>query len=435
MDVTITPHKLEGVVPAIASKSMAHRLLILSAISPGITNINCNTTSLDIDATVRCLEALGARVAKTKLGFRVVPIPGTSESDNILQPHKHALLDCGESGSTLRFMLPLCAALGCDAKLTGHGRLSKRPLSPLFEQLEDHGAKLSEQGVFPLSVEGRLRPGRFVLPGNVSSQFTSGLLMAAPLLSSPIEVVVSEPVESRSYIDMTVKALEAFGIHVGVSSETIDGIHSAVYTVTPGDGIASPGTVSVEGDWSNAAFWLASGAIGGYVVVTGLDTQSAQGDRAILACLAALGARVGRGARKASAQHDKLSGRTIDVSEIPDLAAPLAAVAAYSSGTTRIANAGRLRLKESDRLESITAALSAMGSDVSIDSDSLVICGRRLSGGTVDAANDHRIAMMAAIAAAYATGPTTIRGAECVAKSYPRFFEDFRSLGGQAKEG
>ena len=414
MDVTIHPAPLLGTIPAIASKSMAHRLLIMAALCPGTTDINCNATSRDIDATVSCLEALGARIARTRLGFRVNPLPGTSATDNIRQATPGARLDCGESGSTLRFMLPIVAALGRGGSLDGHGRLAERPLSPLYEELVCHGVTLSTRGRLPLEVSGTLLSGRFSIPGNVSSQFVSGLLMAAPLLSAPCEIVVTEPVESRSYIRLTIRALAEFGVDVGVTHET----------------------VTVEGDWSNAAFWLAAGAVAGGVSVSGLDLASAQGDRAIMACAAAFGARVGRSGNVASTAPDALRGRTIDVRDTPDLVPPLAAIAANAMGTTVIANAGRLRLKESDRLKTVREALSAMGASVDEEPDALVIHGiGPLSGGVVDTANDHRIAMMAAIAGANATGPTTIRGAECVAKSYPRFFEDFRALGGIAEEG
>ena len=223
MNVTVEPGQLTGEVSAPSSKSEAHRLLICAALAPGTTDIDCTTTSEDIDATVGCLEALGARITRTQRGFRVVPVPGTSATDNVPEPVRGALLDCGESGSTLRFLLPVVAALGCDARLTGHGRLPQRPLSPLYEELVAHGAELSPQGQMPLNVGGRLRPGRFSLPGNVSSQYVSGLLLAAPLMGSPVEVLVSEPVESLPYIDITVAALRRFG--VGVSEDHVEGPH------------------------------------------------------------------------------------------------------------------------------------------------------------------------------------------------------------------
>lgn len=433
MNAVIEPGPLTGEVLAPSSKSEAHRLLVCAALAPGTTDIDCTTTSQDIDATAGCLEALGARVARTRLGFRVSPIPGTSATDNLPEARRGALLDCGESGSTLRFLLPVVAALGCGARLTGRGRLPERPLSPLYEELVAHGAELSPQGAMPLAVGGRLRPGRFSLPGNVSSQYVSGLLLAAPLMGAPVEVVVTEPVESRPYVDITVAALESFGVEVGESAATAeDGSPARSFVVSAPRGLSSPGAVSVGGDWSNAAFWLAAGAIGGEgVAVRGVDVKSPQGDRQVLGALALLGARVLRGAEGAACSPDRLSGRTIDVRSCPDLVPPLAAVAALAEGTTRITGAARLRIKESDRLATVSAAINALGGRVDEADDGLVIEGvPELAGGTVDAANDHRIAMMSAILATRCSGPTTIVGAECVAKSYPAFFEDFASLGG-----
>lgn len=429
MDVRIEPHPLEGSLAAIPSKSMAHRLLILSALSDGITDLVCPATSQDIEATIRCLRSLGAPAARTRTGWRMVPLAMGGVRAN-------AHLDVGESGSTLRFLLPVVAALGRGASLTGTGRLAERPLAPLDEQLVAHGATLSARGTFPLTVSGSLTPGAFELPGSVSSQFASGLLMAAPLMDGTTEVLVREPVESRGYIDLTVAALATFGVRVQESRRTVDGEAHRSYVVDADARLVTPGACTVEGDWSNAAFWLAAGALGPTPLsVTGLDARSRQGDRAMLAALSLMGARVGRGAGIVAASRESLRAHTIDISSIPDLAAPLAAVASVASGTTRLANAGRLRLKESDRLSTISKAICDLGGQATVEGDNLLVCGvPALAGGTVDAANDHRIAMMAAICAAYAQGPTTILGAQCVAKSYPGFFDDFRSLGGRATE-
>lgn len=433
MNAVIEPGALTGEVRAPSSKSEAHRLLICAAFAPGKTDIDCTTTSQDIDATAGCLEALGARVVRTRLGFRVTPVSGTSSTDNLPEARRDALLDCGESGSTLRFLLPVVAALGCDARLTGRGRLPERPLSPLYEELVAHGSELSPQGAMPLSVGGRLRPGRFSLPGDVSSQYVSGLLLAAPLMGAPVEVVVTEPVESRPYIDITVAALERFGVEVSESSAAADdGSPARSFVVSAPRGLSSPGIASVGGDWSNAAFWLAAGAFGGEgVAVSGVDVKSSQGDRQVLGALALLGARVLRGAEGAACSPDHLTGRVIDVRSCPDLVPPLAAVAAVAEGTTHVTGAARLRIKESDRIATVCAAINALGGHAEETDDGLVIEGTsELAGGTVDAANDHRIAMMSAILATRCSGPSTIVGAECVAKSYPAFFEDFESLGG-----
>ncbi len=433
MNVTINPRRLAGTVKAPASKSEAHRLLICAALAPDVTDIDCDTTSQDIDATADCLRALGAQVTRTRLGFRVVPVPRKAEGG--YEPAHGALLDCGESGSTLRFMLPVTAALGCDASLTGHGRLPERPLSPLYEELVAHGSDLGEKGVMPLRVGGRLASGTFTIAGNVSSQYVSGLLMAAPLLQTTTEVLVTEPVESLPYIDLTIAALKSFGVDVLRGKATTADGPALSLTVAPKPGYASPGHVTVGGDWSNAAFWLCAAALGNPVTLTGVDPESVQGDRAVLGALALLGARVSRRPNEVSVTPDEPHGTHLDVRSCPDLVPPLAAAAACSAGTTTITGAARLRIKESDRLETVCACVNALGGTCRTTDDGLVIEGTdHLSGGTVDAANDHRIAMMAAVLATRCDGPVTIRGAQCVAKSYPAFFEDYASLGGSFTE-
>lgn len=431
MNVVITPHELCGSIDAIASKSIAHRLLICAALSPSSTTIECTTTSKDIEATQACLNALGASIERSGTKLEVTPILGQPKADEIKKPKHAPLLDCSESGSTLRFMLPVAAALGCDASLTGQGRLAERPLSPLYEELIAGGCNLSEQGTFPLKVEGKLRAGRFELPGNVSSQYVTGLLLAAPLLDGPSEIRVKNPVESKPYIDLTVSALETFGVHVTTSQETDENASYTCFYVSPATPYRSPEHVRVEGDWSNAAFWLAAGALGKGITVKNLTLASRQGDRAILAALAKLGARISRKGTTATASASTGEGTTIDVSDFPDLVPPLACVAALTPGHTTLSNCARLRLKESDRIETVCAGLAALGADITATADSIEIIGKHeLIGGTVDAANDHRIAMMAAIAASRCKNPVTIQGAECVQKSYPAFFYDYVALGG-----
>ena len=430
----ITPSKLSGSIAAVASKSEAHRILICAALAGGTTDIDCSTSSSDIDATASCLCALGARVTRTRLGFRVVPIP--RDAGDAYAPRLGRTLDCGESGSTLRFLLPVVCALGATTSLVGRGRLAERPLSPLYEELVAHGATLSPQGRFPLSVLGRLAPGRFALPGNVSSQYVSGLLMAAPILGGGVEVLVSDPVESLPYVTLTCAALRRFSVEVRVDRVDIDGGRAMRFVVPGGAAYATPRTLRVGGDWSNAAFWLCAGALSrDGITVDGLDLTSDQGDRAVLGALSLLGARVSRARDSVTVRPDHLHGCTIDVASCPDLVPPLAMVAARAEGTTRIVGAERLRLKESDRLETISAALNALGGHVSVTSAGLDVEGvSSLAGGIVDAANDHRIAMMSSVAALGAEGPTTIVGAECVSKSYPRFFDDLARLGGLVSE-
>lgn len=431
----IHPAPLTGSVPAIASKSMAHRLIIAAALSSGTTHVVCNTTCADIDATVRCMAALGSRIERVEDGYEVHPVPKSIEL-GILKAFQGATLDCGESGSTLRFLLPVACALGADAVFTGAGRLGERPLAPLSDELMAAGSDLITDGGFPLTTKGRLRPGRFVLPGTVSSQFISGLLLAFPLLPGASEIEVRGRIESRPYINLTVQALKLFGVDIAVERSMapngIDELTTFRYGGTP---YRTPGEVHVEGDWSNAAFWLCAGALSsGPVEVTGISLTSAQGDRNVLAALSRFGARTKRAPQAATVQPDGLHAFSMSAQDIPDLVPVISAVAAVSEGTSIIRDCARLRIKESDRLATTASELNALGARVAIDHDSLVIHGQpSLAGGTVDSHNDHRIAMMAAIAAIRCTGDVVIRGAEAVNKSYPDFFDHYRMLGGQVE--
>lgn len=398
MTVTVSGRTLKGSVAAPASKSAVHRLLICAALSDRPTVIEGVTLSEDIIATARCLKALGAQIDGGESVLTVTPIKKAATE---------ALLDCGESGSTLRFLLPIAAALG-GASFTGRGRLAERPLSPLYELLAENGCMLSPQGAFPLTVSGRLGGTRFVIDGGVSSQFISGLLMAAPLLGSTVEISVTGSVESRPYIDMTVDAMRRFGVSVTEKDATF--CVSGAYR--------SAGRIRAEGDWSNGAFWLVAQAIlpEAELAVTGLDSRSLQGDRVI--------AEIIRGTNGLTVPLD------IDAAQIPDLVPILAVLAAAIPARSVIGNARRLRLKESDRLESVGAMLRALGGRVTVGEDRLTIDGTgHLTGGTVDACNDHRIAMAAAVAACIADGEVTIDGAEAVRKSYPHFFEEFAKRG------
>lgn len=426
MDAIVEPRPLSGSIEAIASKSEAHRALICAAFAKGTTDIHCRTSSADIDATARCLRALGCGITPTRRGFRVVPVSADAVRHD-------ATLDCGESGSTLRFLLPIAGALGSDSDLVGHGRLAQRPLSPLYEEMVAAGCELSEQGSFPLHVGGAMRPGSFELPGNVSSQFVTGLLLAAPLMDDEVRVRVSEPIQSRPYIDITIRTMAAFGVEVAQETEEDEaGERHTVFVVPRGSAYRSPGLITVEGDWSNAAVWLAAGAIGrGPVTVKGLDLASPQGDRAVLAALSLFGARVVRGRDVVAVTPGHLKGATVDVSSIPDLVPALAAVAANAEGETRLTHAERLRLKESDRMESVTETIRTLGGRARIEGNDIVIeGGERLAGGIVDAHNDHRICMEAAVLATRCSGEVTIKGASCVDKSYPGFFQDLHKLGG-----
>lgn len=431
MIARIAPAHLAGTVPAIASKSVAHRLIIAAALANGVTDVTCNTSCADIEATIRCLEALGAKVERAEQGLRVHPIP-KSQEHGILRALAGATLDCGESGSTLRFMLPVACALGADATFTGAGRLGERPLSPLAEELIVAGCDLQGLGSLPLTTKGRLRAGTFKLPGNVSSQYISGLLLALPILGQPSAIEVTGTIESKPYIALTLQALETFGVSVRVETgAALDGQPRTRYLLD-GSPYRTPGSVSVEGDWSNAAFWLCAGAMGTEcITVSGLSLSSAQGDRNVLAALSCFGARIRRSTGAATVQPGTLHGFTLSARDVPDLVPVLSAVASVAKGTTVIRDCSRLRIKESDRLQTTTKELCNLGARVRIVDDDLVIEGvDELSGGVVCAHNDHRIAMMAAVAATRCTGAVEIHGAEAVNKSYPLFFEHYRALGG-----
>lgn len=323
-------------------------------------------------------------------------------------------MDCGESGSTLRFLLPLAARLpqGSVACFRGGGRLPERPNTALTEAMRLHGATVSAD-YLPIEVSGPLKSGEYVLPGNVSSQFVTGLLMTLPALEGDSSIRFTTPVESAGYIDMTVSALNAFHVRVAQRS---DG-----YDIPGGQIFHSPGVAYAEGDWSNAAFFLAARALGSEVRVDGLNGDSVQGDRAIAEIL-----------RRMSAPDGSLTAQRVDASGIPDLVPILAVVATQAAGVTEFVHAGRLRIKECDRLNAMRVCLNALGGEVEEKEDGLLVRGGRpLSGGEVDSFGDHRIVMSMAIAATVASGPVVIRRAEAVAKSYPAFFEDFQALGGR----
>jgi len=414
MIATITPAQLSGTIPAIASKSDAHRLLILAALSQGETRLRMEQRSEDIDATIGCLRALGATIEVLPDGVLV---------RGIEQPNENPLLDCGESGSTFRFLLPVAAALCESARFTGGGRLPERPIGELMTVMQAHGVAFSAERL-PFSTSGRLAGGAFSLPGNVSSQYLTGLLLALPLVAQDSTISLTTRLESAAYVDITLHALKRFGVRVSVEN--------GVYAVSGGQTLQSPGECRVDGDWSNAAFFLAAGALGKPVTLTGLHLDSPQGDKAILDALRKFGALVETTADTVTVSPANLVGCTIDVSETPDLLPILAVLGAGASGETRLVNAARLRLKESDRLASVSAMLRALGGRVEEQPDALVITGGRLAGGTVESCRDHRIAMSAAIAAILCESSVTILGADAVKKSYPAFYHDFNQLGGHA---
>ena len=379
MNITLTPHCLHGDVTVIPSKSQAHRLLICAAFAEKPTQLVCHDINRDIEATVDCLRALGAQINATDSGYTVIPVEMIPAS---------AVLDCHESGSTLRFMLPIVGALGVDATFQLAGRLADRPLSPLWEEMERMGCSLSRPTKDTIRCAGKLKNGEYVIDGGVSSQFITGLLFAHMLMEN-CTLTITGKLESKPYVDLTQAAISLF------------------------EGRKSPGYVAVEGDWSNGAFWLAANSLGCELSIRGLNQDSLQGDRAVVDIL----------------QQLENGTPTVSAADIPDLIPILSVVAAAKHGAV-FTDIQRLRLKESDRVASVIAMLEALGGSATATENTLTVSPATLRGGTVDSHNDHRIAMSAAIAATVCTGPVTIIGAEAVNKSYPRFWAEYRRLGG-----
>ncbi len=410
--------KISGRIAAPPSKSDAHRALICAALYGG--SVTGAGDSDDVRATVSALGALGfaVRTVGNKISFERQPEAlCTSE------------VDCAESGSTLRFLLPVCGALGLTRVFTGAGKLPERPVGPILREMKRFGA-VCEGKKLPLRLSGHLRTGNYTIEGNISSQFISGLLMALPLLGGGSTVTVPGRLESAAYVDMTIKTLERFGIR-WAADETAEG---TVFRLA--DAMPAPCDYTVEGDWSGAAFLLTSGALGGRVTVTGLCRDSLQGDRAIAEILESMGAEVAWDRDEITVtKTGPLRPADIDVSGIPDLFPILVVAAAGARGDSRFTGTARLRIKESDRIESMFLTLAAIGGSMSVSGDTVTVRGTgRLKGGRLDSCGDHRIAMSGAVASLICGEAVEIEGAECCAKSYPGFFRDLRALEEAADE-
>ncbi len=413
--VSVQTSSVCGTVAAPPSKSAAHRALIAAALT-GHSRIDGIIPSDDMKATLRCLAALG----KPSLSDgSVVTFTDGGDGDTVA--------DCGESGSTLRFFVPIFAALGKEVTFIGKGRLPSRPMTTYEECLPAHGVTMtkpdSEGGI--LHISGQLRGGRFEVAGDVSSQFITGLLFALPLLTEDSDIVLTAPLQSAGYVDMTIEVLKEAGIRVTTtdSGYHVDG--NQVYTLHDH---------TVEGDWSQAAFLLTAGAVGGDVTVTNLRRDSVQGDKRIEQLLAKMGADIAWDGDALRCRKSPLSAIEADVSDIPDLVPILSVAAAAAKGRTRLFNAARLRLKESDRLATTAAMITALGGKAEEYDDELCITGSALVGGTVDGANDHRIVMSAAVASLLTTDAVTVTDAHSISKSWPSFFEDYTRIGGNIHE-
>lgn len=413
MKVIIKGASLAGRVIVPASKSEAHRYMICAALADVPTEIEMHGICSDIEATADCLASLGAGVERTQSGYRISPVKDVLNGNT---------LRCRDSGSTLRFLLPVAAALGAEASFYREGKLHERPLVPLDCEMERHGTSLVGDGRL-LHIKGQMSGCEYKIAANISSQFISGILMALPIIGGGT-VELEGKIESAGYIDITVAVMKRFGVDVSFDGNKL--------CVPQGSRYVSPASVTVSGDWSGAAFWVAAGALSkDGIDVCGVDTDSLQGDKRIVGVVNDIGADVKIDGGCVCVKRNKLNGLDVDASDIPDIVPIISVLSSVSKGKTVISGAERLRIKESDRLATTTETLTLMGADVKELSDGLSICGvSELRGAVIESHRDHRIAMSAAISSMMCDGEVTVLGAECVNKSYPAFWDDFVSLGG-----
>ena len=423
MEMTFSPALLAGEAEAPASKSEAHRLMICAGLTAGETTLTGYMDSADMAATRRCLRALGA---STERGEDWLTLRGRAR-----KPAKLPVLDCGESGSTLRFFVPIALAVAGGGVFRMHGRLGQRPMDVYRDLFVPRGVRwrmgVGCDGAAELTVQGMLEAGNYVLPGNVSSQFVSGLLFALPLLKEDSTLQVQPPVESAGYIRMTVEAIAKSGV-------TMDEFAPFKWRI-PGNQVYEAHDGRLSGDYSQAAVLLCASAMGHDVKVTGLAAETTQGDRAVLKHLAALGAQVTETADGVRVTAEALHGATLDMADCPDIAPILALVCQLAEGESRLTGCGRLRIKECDRLAATVEILNLLGGNAKAEGNDIVIHGvKQLRGGvTLPDYSDHRMVMLAAIAAAKAAAPVTVRGTEALNKSWPEFVSVYRQLGGKAE--
>lgn len=414
--IKINPSELSGEVKIPSSKSICHRSVICAGLSEGISNIDNVIFSEDIEATCEGMKALGAKIEKYNDHLK---IEGIREFIS-----KNLSIYCGESGSTLRFLIPIGAVVGEEITFKGIGKLVERPLQPYYDIFDDYKIKYENiEGKLPLTIKGKLKPGKYFIRGDVSSQFISGLLFSLPILKGDSKIIVTTRLESKPYVDLTIDMLKNFSID----------IYNKDYRefIIKGNQKYIKSNYRVEGDFSQAAFWLTAGIIGKDVICSGLNMDSLQGDKVILDIIKSMGGKISIEEDKVKAIYSKTKGTVIDVSQCPDLVPILAVLASLSEGTTEIINAARLRIKESDRLKAISGELNKIGADIEEKEEGLIIRGKKaLNGGVVDSWNDHRIAMALAIASIRCKEPVIIKKPLSIKKSYPNFWEDFTALGG-----
>lgn len=410
--IKITPSTLSGEVTVPPSKSAAHRNIICAALTNGESVISPACHSEDIDATISCVTALGAQIKEKNNSFYITGI------DRNEIKNKAVTLDCSESGSTLRFMLPLAAALGANATFIGHGRLPDRPIDALTDILNENGVECSSNSL-PLTISGILSPNEYKISGNISSQYLTGLLFAIALNGG--SATLTTELQSSGYVDLTTRIMSDFGVQITKNAN--------IYTAK---GNFSPINSWIEGDWSQACFFLSAAALGGKTVLNGLDLNSTQGDKSVIELYKSFGTEIKTEQSQIIAKGKNLNAIEINCSDIPDAVPALAIVAAMAEGTTVIRGGERLRFKETDRIKTVVDGLTAMGIKVEELPDGMIITGGKAKGGKVYGTGDHRIVMAFSVLAAYAEGPTVIEGYKAINKSYPTFFEDFKRLGGKA---
>jgi len=414
--VTIKHSLLKGRVKIPSSKSVSHRAVICAGLSQGVSNVGNINFSQDIDATIEAMKSFGVEVEKREASLKIT---GVGKPDVV-----GSVIDCFESGSTLRFLIPIAALTGKKVVFSGRGELVNRPLEPYYRIFEEKQIGYStKDGKLPLTIEGRLPHGEYRIRGDVSSQFISGLLFALPLLEGDSKIIMTSGLQSKAYVDLTVDMLKRFSVNV-------DNFGYKEFRIK-GNQKYKAFDCSVEGDFSQAAFWLVAGTLGADVECLGLDLSSLQGDKAILDIIEQMGGRIEARGDWVRALHSKTKGITFDASECPDLVPVVTVLASLSEGTTEIVNAARLRIKECDRLKAICTELNKIGADIEEREDGLIIRGREmLKGGTTQSWGDHRIAMSLAIASIKCSEPLVIEDSSSVRKSYPEFWNHFKMLGG-----
>lgn len=416
MNISIKPNKLNGIVNVPASKSIMHRALICASLSEESCIISNIYLSDDIKSTISCLEKLGASFEIHKDKIKVNGIK------NIPQ---NAVFDCKESGSTIRFFIPIALALGVKSKFTGKGKLITRPLDVYTQSFKNKGVDFRYTGKLPCTCSGKLQPGNYTVKGNVSSQFITGLLFSLPILDGDSTITVTEPFESKSYVDITISCLKSFGVEITYNNSTYYIKGNQHYKATD---------YYVESDYSQVAFFLVANALGNDIKVKKFYEKSTQGDSKIIDILKNIGIECNFDNGIITTKTNSKKSFNIDGSDIPDIVPILCVLACFCDGISTISNVYRLKLKESDRILSTIDIITKLGGKIQYnkENDKLLIHGGidEFNGCDLDCHNDHRIAMCSAIASTVCSDKVNLFGSKCVNKSYPTFFDEFQKLGG-----